>query len=101
MATSFGESTGMGGEVPKGVDEKTAAEFQVAFKKTLAGSEGKMQQGEEIADVILEAITSKKAHLCYSTNPQFDSFLKQKYTDLTGDSVATASTELFKLPNEP
>ena len=45
-----------------------------------------LQQGDEIAKVILEAITSSNPHARYMTNPSYRDVLQQRYTDLTGDS---------------
>ena len=43
------------------------------------------QQGDDIAKVILEAITSSNPHARYMTNPGYSEFLQHRYKDLTGD----------------
>ena len=96
MATPFAHNADINQDVAKNTDEKTAEMFQTMFKKTMESFEGKWQQPEEIADVILEAITASKPHVRYSTNPFMDDFLKQKYVDLTGDSLLKATIEKLK-----
>ena len=98
VVTPFVENAGgLGADsLPKGVDEKTAEIYQNVFKTALAQFEGKWQQAEEIADIILEAITASKPHLRYSTNKAMEGLLKLKYADLTGDSLINASIEMSK-----
>ena len=86
--------------LPKEIDEKTAASFKALSNDIIELFKDKWQQGDDIGDIILEAITSKKPHLRYSTNQHFEGLLKQKYSDLTGDSMVNASAEMFKLKNE-
>ena len=100
VVTSIMENTEVQPSLPKEADEKTAAMFQASPSAILAAFKDTWQQGDDIGDVILEAITSEKPHLRYSTNRHFDGFLKQIYTDLTGDSAVNASIEFFKMQKE-
>ena len=95
VTSHFAQNATIG--APTGVDEATAAEFQHVFKVIFDGFEGKWQQGEEIADVILEVITAKEPKLRYPTNPQYEEFIKSKYVDLNGDGVMKVAVESFKL----
>jgi len=96
VATPFAHNADINQDVAKDTDQKTAETFQTMFKKTMESFEGKWQQPEEIADVILEAITASKPHVRYSTNRFMEDFLKQKYVDLTGDSLLQTTTERLK-----
>ena len=78
------------------VDKATAEEFDRGMKTMFAHFEGKWQQGEEVADVVLEAITTSKPHLRYSTNPHYEDYIKAKYTDTTGDNIMKATREIFE-----
>ena len=55
-----------------------------------------MQSGDDVAKVILEAITASKPHLRYQTNRKYDDVIKLKYTDLTGDEPLRKMLEAFK-----
>ena len=55
-----------------------------------------MQTGDDVAKVILEAITANKPHLRYLTNHNFDVVIKSKYTDLTGDEPLRKMLESFE-----
>ena len=54
-----------------------------------------MQQSDDIAKVILEAITSNNPHARYVTNPNFRDILLKKYQELTGDSFRKHLGELY------
>ena len=88
VVTKFAENAKVGelDTTIAGLDEPTLnlirkflAFIEVAFKNMA-------QQGDDIAKVILEAITSSNPHARYMTNPGYSEFLQQRYTDLTGDN---------------
>jgi len=88
VVTKFAENAKVGelDATIAGLDEPTLnlirkflAFIEVAFKNMA-------QQGDDIAKVILEAITSSNPHARYMTNPGYTEFLQQRYTDLTGDN---------------
>ena len=56
---------------------------------------GKAQPAEDIAKVVLDAVTSKNPHLRYSTNSYFDEILKSKYADLDGDKGLKSAIDMY------
>ena len=69
-----------------GLDEATMNLIRKYQAFTTAAFKNMAQQGDDIAKVILEAITSSNPHAIYMTNPGYTEFLQQRYTDLTGDN---------------
>ena len=69
-----------------GLDEATMNLIRKYQAFTAAAFKNMAQQGDDIAKVILEAITSSNPHARYMTNPGYTEFLQQRYTDLTGDN---------------
>ena len=56
---------------------------------------GKAQTAEDIAKVVLGAVTSENPHLRYSPCSCFDEMLKSKYADLDGDKGLKAIIDMF------
>ena len=69
-----------------GLDEPTLNLIGKFKAFTGAALKDMAQQGDDIAKVILEAITSSNPHARYMTNPGYTEFLQLRYTDLTGDN---------------
>jgi len=88
VATKFTDNAKFG-ELDTTVDglDEPSLNLIKKFQALMAASFTDMlQQGDEIAKVILEAITSSNPHARYMTNPNYRDVLQQRYTDLTGDS---------------
>ena len=87
VATKFSENAKFG-ELPAvldGLDEPTLNLIQ-KFQVMMTGNFIAMtQQGDDIAKVILEAITSTNPHARYMTNPNYEELFLQRYKELTGD----------------
>ena len=88
VATKFPDNAKVGEmeTTAAGLDEATLNLMRKvqAFLGTALKDMG--QQGDDIAKVILEAITSSNPHARYMTNPVYTEFLQQRFTDLTGDN---------------
>ena len=77
------------------LDEPTANAI-TQFKNAAMGSFKDMgQTGEEVAKVILEAITSSCPHARYLTNPKYAQMLQARYSDLTGDNLIKIARDMF------
>ena len=77
------------------LDEVTAGTIE-KFNKYFANAFAELvQKGDDVAKVILDAITASKPHLRYSTNHKYDDIIKCKYTDPTGDEPLRKMLENF------
>ena len=79
-------------------DEETKAlinKVVVAFQKT---SDQRSQTGDDVAKCILKAMEDEKPHLHYITSEVYEQAMKNKYVDITGDSVVQMSTQRFFPP---
>ena len=88
VITNFGENSKFGEleNTAAGLDEATMNLLRKFHSSLGAALKGMAQQGDDIAKVILEAITSSNPHARYMTNPSYTEFLQQRFTDLTGDN---------------
>ena len=97
VVTKFAENaqTGNLDAVVEGVDESSRNTL-FSFRDLVMGLFKEMaQQGEDIAKVILEAITSSSPHARYMTNSKYNDILKSRYSDLTGDDLIKRSVGMF------
>ena len=67
------------------VDEETKQLLDNFFKKMRTGLTTVVQSGDEVAQVILEAVVADKPHLRYQTNKNYASATAAKLADPTGD----------------
>ena len=83
----------------KNVEEETKSSIEayVAHYMSLFGD--MWQTSEDIAAVILEAITSPNPHFRYLTNKGLETWVKEKYVDVTGDAPLEAMRKR-SLPNK-
>ena len=85
----------------EGVDELTVSAIKEVKSRLLGSLKDMAQQSEDIAKVILEAITSKCPHARYMTNPKYTQMLQARYSDLTGDALIKISREMFLQSKKP
>ena len=88
VATKFGENAKFGelDATISGLDEPSVNLIK-KYQATMTGAFiNAMQQSDDIAKIILEAITSSNPHARYMTNPHHREFLEKRYPDLTGDN---------------
>ena len=87
VATKFGENAKFGelDATISGLDEPSVDLIKTYQATMAAGFKDAMQQSDDIAKIILEAITSSNPHARYMTNPHYREFLEKRYVDLTGD----------------
>ena len=96
VLTKFAENAQFDKLKTDNLDAVTAGTIE-KFNKYAAKSFGRfMQKGDDVAKVILEAITDSKPHLRYLTNHKYDDIIKCKYTDLTGDEPLRKMLEAFE-----
>ena len=88
VATKFGENAKFGelDATISGLDEPSVNLIKKYQATMSVGFKDAMQQSDDIAKIILEAITSSNPHARYMTNPHFRGFLEKRYPDLTGDN---------------
>lgn len=67
------------------VDEETKQLLDNCTKKLRTGFTTVVQSGDEVAQVILEAVVADKPHLRYQTNKNYASATAAKLADPTGD----------------
>ena len=87
VATKFSDSA-KGGEIDATTDglDDISLKLLINFKNCVSATFKDMaQQSEDIAKVILEAITSSSPHARYMTNAKYRDALEARYKDLTGD----------------
>ena len=79
----------------KNVEEETKSSIEayVAHYMSLFGD--MWQTSEDIAAVILEAITNPNPHFRYLTNKGLETWVKEKYVDVTGDAPLEAMRQSF------
>jgi len=97
VATKFAENAKVG-EIDATVDglDEPSMNLIKKFKEfSLESFKNMSQQGEDIANVILEAITSSSPHARYMTNPKFHDMLQTRYSDLTGDVCRKLLREFY------
>ena len=63
-----------------------------AFQKDMSQ---RVQTGDDVAKCILKAMEDEKPHLHYITNKNYEEVLKNKYVDITGDSMVEAAVQKF------
>ena len=95
VATKFSDNAKFGELDTRvdGLDEITLNLIKQYQALMAASFKDMAQQGDDIAKVILEAITSSNPHARYMTNPSYAEFLQQRYTDLTGDNFRNLVTD--------
>ena len=86
--------------VAEDIDESSRDAIKKFRDFTLSTFKDKGQQGEDIANVILEAITSSSPHARYMTNPKYADMLKARYSDLTGDVLNKLALAAFCQANK-
>lgn len=67
------------------VDEETKQLLDNCTKKIRTGFTTVVQSGDEVAQVVLEAVVADKPHLRYQTNKNYASATAAKLADPTGD----------------
>ena len=77
-------------EVMENIDVETRSSFEAYLERYKNMFENIEQTGEDIAEVILEAITSPNPNFRYLTNKQFSRLIEAKYVDITGDAPLEA-----------
>ena len=77
------------------VDEETKQLLENCYKKMLTSFTTVVQSGDEVAQVILEALIADKPHLRYQTNKNYASATAAKLADPTGDKPMDLSYQRF------
>ena len=77
-----------GDEETKGLINKVMQAFQKSMSQN-------GQTGDDVAKCVLKAMEDEKPHLHYITSKVYEEVAKNKYVDITGDSVVQASTQRF------
>ena len=77
------------------VDPVTSQTMKKMMDNIGAMFNGKAQSSEDIAKVVLDAVTSKNPHLRYSTNSYFDDMMKSKFADLDGDKGLKSAIDMY------
>ena len=97
VITKFAENSQAGNlsTGTEGVDESTQNVMKSFSDYAFSAFKEMAQQGEDVAKVILEAVTSSSPHGRYMTNPKYVEWLKKRYSDLTGDELVKFSMEMF------
>ena len=97
VATKFGENNGVQymEEHYKNSDPVTSQTMKKMFANVGQMFQNNVQSSDDIAKVILMAVTDSNPHLRYSTNSFFDETLKTRYTDLQGDKALQAICQFF------
>ena len=95
MRTKFGENAQEQRptkEEMENVDEETKSFLETYSAQLPAQLENLWQTAEDIANVVLEAITSPNPHSRYLTNKEglFAAWISNKYVDITGDAPLEA-----------
>ena len=96
VATEFGaslQSKGIDGledsdEKTKGLINKMIQTFQKDLSE-------RRQTGDDVAKCILKAMEDEKPHLHYLTSTAYEEVVKNKYVDITGDSMVQAAIQRF------
>ena len=97
VSTKFAENAQAGNidAVAEDIDESSRNAIKNFKDSFLSTFKQICQQGEDIANVILEAITSSSPHARYMTHPKYAEMLKARYSDLTGDNLMKLALEAF------
>lgn len=81
----------------EGLDEPSANAMKKMKDSAAESFKECGQKGEDVAKIILEAITAENPHQKYMTNPKYENLLTPKYVDLTGNAGFKAASDWFKL----
>ena len=97
VATKFADNAKVGelDATVDGLDEPSMNLIKKFKEFSLEAFKSMCQQGEDIANVILEAITSTSPHARYMTNPNYRDVLQKRYPDLTGDVCRKLLSEFY------
>ena len=94
MRTKFGENAQEqrpAKEEMENVDEETKSFLETYTTQLPVRFENLWQTAEDIANVVLEAITSPNPHFRYLTNKEgLSAWVSNKYVDITGDAPLEA-----------
>lgn len=93
VSTKFGANADFDKFKTDNLDEVTAGTIDKFNKYIATAFTELVQKSEDVANVILEAITASKPHLHYITNHKYDDFIKSKFMDPTGDEPLRKSLQ--------